>query len=71
MLLLPFSTLPYQVAGMLADNVTAQGFYEKIDIWPRNEASKENVKSLGQYLTDTCEFTSAPTQSIEPIICNS
>ena len=42
-----------------------------MDIWPWNEASKENVKSLGQYLTDTCEFKSALTQTIEQIICNS
>ena len=42
-----------------------------MDIWPRSEASWKNVKFLGQYLSDTCEFTCALTQSIEPIICNS
>ena len=51
--------------------MSRQRDFTKIDILPRNEASKENVKSLGQYLTDTCEFTSALTQSIEPIIRNS
>ena len=34
-------------------------------IWPRSEASWENVKFLGQYLSDTCEFTCALTQSID------
>lgn len=39
-----------------------------MDIWPRSEASWENVKSLGHNLSYTYEFTCALTQSNEPII---
>ena len=39
-----------------------------MDIWPRSEASWENVKSLGHNLSYTYEFTWALTQSNEPII---
>ena len=53
---------------MLADNVHGWGILRKMDIWPRSEASWENVKSLGHNLSYTYEFTCALTQSNEPII---
>ena len=47
---------------------TVEGFYEKLDIWPRSEASWENVKSLGHNLSYTYEAICALSQSNEPII---
>ena len=53
---------------MLADNVHGWGILRKMDFWPRSEASRENVISLGKNLSDNWEFTRALTQSNEPII---
>ena len=39
-----------------------------MDIQAGSEASRENVKSLGQFLSNNCEFACALTQSIEPIV---
>ena len=53
---------------MLADNVHGWGILRKMDFLSTSKASRENLKSLGQNLSDNCEFTCALTQSNEPII---
>ena len=35
---------PFQAAGMWADNVRGGEIVRKMNIWPRNEASRANVK---------------------------
>lgn len=40
----PFSKKALQLAGMLADNVNSWEIVLKMDIWPKSEASRKNLK---------------------------
>lgn len=40
----PFSKKALQLAGMLANNVNSWEIVLKMDIWPKSEASRENLK---------------------------
>ena len=42
---------PLQAAGMSADNVRGWEIVRKMNIWPRSEASRANVKFWGQSLS--------------------
>jgi len=40
---------PFRAAGMLADNVRGWEFVREMNIWPRNEASRTNMKFLSLF----------------------
>ena len=47
---------PLQATGMSADNVRGWEFVRKMNIWPRSEASRANVKFCARSLSDGLEL---------------